>query len=87
MAQKWPKKARGCPKKSQKIPKKSKKWPKQSHKAPRNYENSKKIKKMAKNGPTEPRVIALKKSTNALKMSKRVKGGSKKKNMPPGDGR
>ena len=37
--------------------------------------NPKKIEKMAKNGPTEPHVIALKKVKNALKMLKR---GSKR---------
>ena len=35
----------------------------------------KKIEKMAKNGPTEPHVIALKRVKNALKMSKK---GSKR---------
>ena len=44
-------------------------------KIPQKY---KKIEKMTKNGPTEPRVIALKNSKNALKMSKRVKKGSKR---------
>ena len=38
----------------------------------------KKIEKMAKNGPAEPRVIAPKKSKNALKMSKKVQKGVKK---------
>ena len=47
--------------------------------APKKYpKKSQKIEKMAKNGPTEPRVIALKKSKNALQMSKRGQKGVKK---------
>ena len=50
--------------------------------SPKIPQNPQKIEKMAKNGPTEPHVIALKKSKNALKMSKRgqkgVKRGSKR---------
>ena len=54
MAQKWPKN----------DPKMVQKWSKNGQKihggAPKIPKNPKKIEKMAKNGPTEPRVIALK---------------------------
>ena len=44
----------------------------------KNPKNPPKIEKMAKNSPTEPHVIALKRVKNALKMSKKgVKKGSK----------